>query len=92
MWEMRWQDDRHYQRSSDENTVPVQVPRGWPLVNAICDYVHDRIIFGYANASPTKRILAITLCRCMNIPARWLHRLSQRDRRAARQYSDGFQR
>jgi hypothetical protein len=38
-------------------------------VNAICDYVHDRIIFGYANASPTKRILAITLCRCMNIPA-----------------------
>ncbi len=48
-----------------------QVPRGWPLVNAICDYVHDRIIFGYANASPTKRILAITLWRCMNIPARY---------------------
>ncbi len=31
-----------------------QVPRGWPLVNAICDYVHDRITFGYAHARPTK--------------------------------------
>ena len=31
-----------------------QVPKGWPLVQAICDYVHDRIKFGYAHASPTK--------------------------------------
>jgi transglutaminase-like putative cysteine protease len=31
-----------------------RVPKGWQLVNAICDYVHDRIIFGYAHASPTK--------------------------------------
>jgi transglutaminase-like putative cysteine protease len=31
-----------------------QVRKGWPLVKAICDYVHDRIIFSYAHASPTK--------------------------------------
>jgi transglutaminase-like putative cysteine protease len=64
-----------------------QVPKGWPLVKAICDYVHDRITFGYAHASPTKTAwdahterrgvcrdfahLAITMCRCMNIPARY---------------------
>jgi transglutaminase-like putative cysteine protease len=64
-----------------------QVPKGWPLVQAICDYVHDRITFGYAHASPTKTAwdaynerrgvcrdfahLAITLCRCMNVPARY---------------------
>ncbi len=63
------------------------VPKGWPLVQAICDYVHDRITFGYMHASPTKTAwdahaqrrgvcrdfahLAITLCRCMNIPARY---------------------
>ena len=64
-----------------------QIPKGWPLVKAICDYVHDRITFGYQYASPTKTAfdayterrgvcrdfahLAITLCRCMNIPARY---------------------
>ena len=63
------------------------IPKGWPLVQAICDYVHDRITFGYQHASPTKTAwdafneqrgvcrdfahLAITLCRCMNIPARY---------------------
>ena len=63
------------------------IAKGWPLVQAICDYVHDRIEFGYAHASPTKTAwhaheerrgvcrdfahLAITLCRCMNIPARY---------------------
>jgi transglutaminase-like putative cysteine protease len=63
------------------------VPRGWHLVQAICDYVHDRIKFGYEHASPTKTAwdvhaegrgvcrdfahLAIALCRCMNIPARY---------------------
>jgi transglutaminase-like putative cysteine protease len=63
------------------------VTKGWPLVQAICDYVHDRIKFGYEHASPTKTAwqaytegrgvcrdfahLAITLCRCMNIPARY---------------------
>jgi transglutaminase-like putative cysteine protease len=64
-----------------------QVPKGWPLVKAICDYVHDRITFSYQHASPTKTAwdvhnerrgvcrdfahLAITLCRCMNVPARY---------------------
>jgi transglutaminase-like putative cysteine protease len=31
-----------------------QVPKGWPLVSAICDYVHNRITFGYEHASSTK--------------------------------------
>jgi transglutaminase-like putative cysteine protease len=64
-----------------------RVPKGWPLVQAICDYVHDRIKFGYEHASPTKTAwevhgerrgvcrdfahLAIALCRCMNVPARY---------------------
>ena len=63
------------------------VPKGWPLVQAICDYVHERIKFGYEHASPNKTAfdafieqrgvcrdyahLAITLCRCMNVPARY---------------------
>jgi transglutaminase-like putative cysteine protease len=63
------------------------IPKGWPLVQAICDYVHGRIAFNYQHASPTKSAfdayvekrgvcrdfahLAITLCRCMNIPARY---------------------
>jgi transglutaminase-like putative cysteine protease len=63
------------------------VAKGWPLVQAICDYVHDRITFGYEHANPTKTAwhahderrgvcrdfahVAITLCRCMNIPARY---------------------
>jgi transglutaminase-like putative cysteine protease len=64
-----------------------KVAKGWPLVQAICDYVHDRIRFGYEHASPTKTAwdahaegrgvcrdfahLAIALCRCMNVPARY---------------------
>jgi transglutaminase-like putative cysteine protease len=60
---------------------------GWPLVQAICDYVHDRVTFSYAHASPTKTAyeayvegrgvcrdfahLAVTLCRCVNVPARY---------------------
>jgi hypothetical protein len=56
-------------------------------VQAICDYVHDRIRFNYEDACSTRTAwqghneqigvcrdfahLAITLCRCMNIPARY---------------------
>ena len=56
-------------------------------MQAICDFVHQHIQFGYEFASPTKTAweafnerkgvcrdfahLAITLCRCMNIPARY---------------------
>jgi transglutaminase-like putative cysteine protease len=63
------------------------VAKGWPLVQAICDYVHGRTTFGYQHANPTKTAwdthaegrgvcrdfahLAITLCRCMNVPARY---------------------
>jgi transglutaminase-like putative cysteine protease len=62
-------------------------PLGWARVQAIVDYAHDRIAFGYEHARPTKTAweaheerqgvcrdfahLAITLCRCMNVPARY---------------------
>ena len=64
-----------------------KVQPGWPLVQAICDFAHERITFGYEHASPTKTAfdayterrgvcrdyahLAIALCRCMNVPARY---------------------
>jgi transglutaminase-like putative cysteine protease len=57
------------------------------LVQSICDYVHQHVQFGYQHADPMKTAwqvhesrqgvcrdfahLAITLCRCMNIPARY---------------------
>jgi transglutaminase-like putative cysteine protease len=60
---------------------------GYARVQAICDYVHNRIAFNYQNASATRSAaqafnegtgvcrdyahLAITFCRCMNIPARY---------------------
>ena len=31
-----------------------KVPKGWPLVQSICDFVHDHITFGYEHANPTK--------------------------------------
>jgi transglutaminase-like putative cysteine protease len=62
-------------------------PAGWRRVQAIVDYVHERLTFGYAYARPTRTAaeahnerhgvcrdfahLAVTLCRCMNIPARY---------------------
>jgi transglutaminase-like putative cysteine protease len=64
-----------------------QAPTGWGRVQAICDYVQDYITFGYEHARPTKTAfeayterkgvcrdfahLAVTFCRCMNIPARY---------------------
>jgi transglutaminase-like putative cysteine protease len=64
-----------------------KTPAGWARAQAICQYVHDRIRFGYGHARDDRtasegheeRIgvcrdfahLAITLCRCMNIPARY---------------------
>lgn len=60
---------------------------GWGRAQAVCDYVHDRITFGYEHADPARTAsgghadqrgvcrdfahLAVTLCRCMNIPARY---------------------
>jgi transglutaminase-like putative cysteine protease len=62
-------------------------PTGWGRVQAICDFVHQRIQFGYHHARRTRTAweafqegqgvcrdyahLAIALCRCMNIPARY---------------------
>jgi transglutaminase-like putative cysteine protease len=63
------------------------VEPGWSRVQAIVDYVHSRISFGYEHARPTKSAhdahdeargvcrdyahLAVAFCRCMNIPARY---------------------
>jgi transglutaminase-like putative cysteine protease len=64
-----------------------KTPLGWPRVQAICDFVHSHVRFGYQHARATKTAaevaaerrgvcrdfahLAVTLCRCMNIPARY---------------------
>lgn len=61
---------------------------GWPRVQAICDWVHNHITFGYHFADPFKSAfdvyndprgvcrdfshLAVAFCRCMNIPARYV--------------------
>ena len=84
------------------------VPKGWPLVKAICDYVHDRITFGYQHASPTKNSVGRPYRAARRVPGlrpprghavplhersgALLHRLSRRHRRAARRCADGFQR
>ena len=63
-------------------------PPGWVRVQAICDFVHQHLRFDYQRARPTRSALdafrertgvcrdfthlAITLCRCMNIPARYV--------------------
>ncbi|ACK50518.1 transglutaminase domain protein [Methylocella silvestris BL2] len=62
-------------------------PRGWPRVKAICDFVMNHLTFGYQYARSTRTAfeaynervgvcrdfahLAVTFCRCMNIPARY---------------------
>jgi transglutaminase-like putative cysteine protease len=64
-----------------------QTPSGWGRVQAICDFVHNHISFGYEHARRTRTALeafhdrtgvcrdyahlAIAFCRCMNIPARY---------------------
>lgn len=63
------------------------VEPGWPRIEAILAYTHQRINFGYGHARDDRTAsdayveqvgvcrdfahLAITLCRCMNIPARY---------------------
>ncbi len=62
---------------------------GWARVQAICDFANERIAFDYQNARSTRTAfeayeertgvcrdyahLAIALCRCMNIPARYVN-------------------
>jgi transglutaminase-like putative cysteine protease len=60
---------------------------GWARVQAVCDFVHQRLRFSYPEARPTRTAsealaegvgvcrdfthLAVALCRCLNIPARY---------------------
>jgi transglutaminase-like putative cysteine protease len=60
---------------------------GWARVQAICDWVHNHIVFNYEHASAQRTAwdgymerrgvcrdyahLAVTFCRCLNIPARY---------------------
>jgi transglutaminase-like putative cysteine protease len=60
---------------------------GWARVQAICNFVHNHLAFNYQAADPLRTAhgalcdqtgvcrdfahLAISLCRCMNIPARY---------------------
>ncbi|MBT8147484.1 MAG: transglutaminase family protein [Gammaproteobacteria bacterium] len=62
-------------------------PTGWQRVQAICDFVHNHIEFGYEHARNTMTAaqvyqekkgvcrdythLAVAFCRCLNIPARY---------------------
>jgi transglutaminase-like putative cysteine protease len=62
-------------------------PTGWHRVKAICDFVNAHVTFGYQFARNTRTAfetyqekvgvcrdfahLAVTFCRCMNIPARY---------------------
>lgn len=64
-----------------------QTQPGWARVQAICDWIHSNIRYGYEYARPTKTAyevyneragvcrdfthIAITFCRCLNIPARY---------------------
>ncbi|HUO23234.1 MAG TPA: transglutaminase family protein [Caulobacteraceae bacterium] len=65
------------------------IPPGWARVQAISDFAHARIAFDYQEARSTRTAhdayherkgvcrdfahLAIALCRCMNIPARYVN-------------------
>jgi transglutaminase-like putative cysteine protease len=62
---------------------------GWARVQAICDFVHEHITFGYQHARATRTALEafeerkgvcrdfahlmIAFCRCLNIPARYVN-------------------
>ncbi len=65
------------------------VPAGWRRAQAICDFVHGHITFDYQDPSSWRSAydvytgrsgvcrdfahLAIALCRCMNMPARYVN-------------------
>lgn len=62
-------------------------PQTWARVQAVCDFVHQHITFGYGTSSPTLTaaqilesgrgvcrdfaLLAVAFCRALNIPARY---------------------
>ena len=63
------------------------LPAGWSLVKAVCDFVHNHVRFDYLQARANRTALdvfrervgvcrdfthlAVTLCRCLNVPARY---------------------
>ncbi|USQ94174.1 transglutaminase-like domain-containing protein [Caulobacter sp. RL271] len=65
------------------------IQRGWARTQAVCDFVHGHIAFNYKTASSTRTAyevyegrvgvcrdyahLAVALCRCLNIPARYVN-------------------
>lgn len=65
------------------------LPPGWSRVQEIVDFVHEHITFGYQHARATRTAeqayeervgvcrdfahLTIALCRCLNIPARYVN-------------------
>jgi transglutaminase-like putative cysteine protease len=73
--------------SDDAWRLFAHTPLGWPRVQAVCDFVHNHVRFGYEHSRPTRTAaeayrercgvcrdfahLAITFCRCLNIPARY---------------------
>lgn len=68
-------------------TLFQHTPPGWARVQAICEYVHNHITFGYEFSRPTRTAaeafqerrgvcrdfahLALAFCRCLNVPARY---------------------
>jgi transglutaminase-like putative cysteine protease len=64
-----------------------KVAPGWPRVRAVCDFVHGHLRFDYMQARANRTALeayrervgvcrdfthlAVTLCRCLNVPARY---------------------
>lgn len=64
-----------------------RTPLGWSRVQAVCDFVHNHLTFGYEHSRATRTAfeayterrgvcrdfahLAIAFCRCLNIPARY---------------------
>ena len=64
-----------------------ETPPGWARVQAVCDWVHEHITYGYEHTYFGKTAyevytsragvcrdfahLALTFCRCLNIPARY---------------------
>lgn len=67
----------------------VSIKPGWSRVQAIVDFVHNQLTFGYQHARATRTAadafdervgvcrdfahLTIALCRCLNIPARYVN-------------------
>ncbi|MGO9901002.1 MAG: transglutaminase-like domain-containing protein [Solirubrobacteraceae bacterium] len=81
-------------------------PLGWERVQAVCDWVHDNVGFDYGASRPATTAvdvfeakvgvcrdfadLAISFCRALNIPARYVFGLPPRHRRDAPVGADGL--